>query len=195
MGWCLYFDFNTLSSYKILRRSPVINTKNFKALVLCSFVILLCLVQNHCINGEQYFSSVSRYGNRKNQTSKLDDIPWVHNSIEYTQRLHYPNLKDRLTRRSISYYNIIDKPDLDSSQSSYGRKIDSSSYRHSITDQKDLLKNNYENYNLYNPDRIPTSNPQESLSSQFHQDLCPSRSSSFHAFHQSGLQSALLCLC
>ena len=167
MSWRSYFDLSTLSSYKVLRPSPVVNTNNFKALVLCSFVIFLCLEKNHCINSEQYFGSVSRYGNRKNQTRKLDDIPWVHNSIEYTQRLHYPNLKDRLTQRSISYYNIIDKPDLDSSRSLYERDLDSSSYHRSIMDQKDLLKNNYENYNSYNPDRISSSNPQGYLSSKF----------------------------
>ena len=83
----------------------MVKTSYLKALLHSVFLILSSLEENQ---------------SQKN----LSNGPWVQNSIVYTQRFHYPNMKDRLTRRSISYNsNIISGNSLDMDKYLYGGKV------------------------------------------------------------------------
>ena len=93
---CTVIHLFVLFSYLFLRHSPIVKSKYLRAFVHSLFLILLSLQENQ--------SHVKIHPEPLNKTK---NIPWVQNSIVYTQRFHFPNKKDRLTRRSISYHSNI----------------------------------------------------------------------------------------
>ena len=74
----------------------MIKSKYLRACLHSLFLILLSLQEN-----QSYVKT------QPEPLNKTRNIPWVQNSIVYTQRFHFPNKKDRLTRRSISYHSNI----------------------------------------------------------------------------------------
>ena len=93
---CIIVHSLFLFSYLFLRHSPMIKSKYLRACLHSLFLILLSLQEN------QSYVKI-----QPEPLNKTRNIPWVQNSIVYTQRFHFPNKKDRLTRRSISYHSNI----------------------------------------------------------------------------------------
>ena len=103
---CVILHLTLLISYLFVRHSPLVRTSYLKALLHSIFLVLVSLEENQSILRHSVPSNFHHIN--------LTNIPWVHNSIVYTQRFHYPNMKDRLTRRSISYHsNIVDGKKVD----------------------------------------------------------------------------------
>ena len=103
---CVILHLTLLISYLFVRHSPLVRTSYLKALLHSIFLVLVSLEENQSILRHSMPSDFHHIN--------LTNIPWVHNSIVYTQRFHYPNMKDRLTRRSISYHsNIVDGKKVD----------------------------------------------------------------------------------
>ena len=117
MFLCTIIHTLVLISYLFLRHSPVVKSKYLKAFLHSLFLILLSLQEN-----QSYVKIQTELLN------KTKNVPWVQNSIVYTQRFHFPNKKDRLTRRSISYHsNIIGNEgvnSIDMDKYMYGGRFD-----------------------------------------------------------------------
>ena len=105
MVFCIRQHLKSLDPYMLVRHSSRVGKNSIKVLLHSTLLLLLYLkeIQTHM---HPNF----------NQSNKLVSLPWVHNSIVYTQSLHYPNVKDKLTRRSISYSNVIDQNNIDTAK-------------------------------------------------------------------------------